>query len=111
MPLFFLGTNPGRRGAVAVSCTTDGSKEYWKCKDCKKLFSDYEGTMETTEAALVIKADGQSHTDANDDGVCDRCGTVLREPEPQEEEPQGFFAKIGAFFRNLFDRIFGIFRR
>ncbi len=103
--------NLERRAAVAVSCTTDGSKEYWECKDCKKLFSDYEGTMETTEAALVIKADGQSHTDANDDGVCDRCGTVLREPEPQEEEPQGFFAKIGAFFRNLFDRIFGIFRR
>ena len=51
------------------------------------------------------------HIDANDDGVCDNCGTVLREPEPQEEKPQGFFAKIGAFFRNLFDRIFGIFRR
>lgn len=29
----------------------------------------------------------------------------------QNEEPQGFFAKIAAFFRNLLDRIFGIFKR
>ena len=29
----------------------------------------------------------------------------------QNEEPQGFFQRIAAFFRNLFDRIFGIFRR
>ena len=29
----------------------------------------------------------------------------------QNEEAQSFFAKIAAFFRNLFDRIFGIFKR
>ncbi len=31
--------------------------------------------------------------------------------EPTDDAPQGFFARIGAFFRNLFDKIFGIFRR
>ena len=31
--------------------------------------------------------------------------------EQQDDAPQGFFARIGAFFRNLFDKIFGIFRR
>lgn len=34
------------------------------------------------------------------------------QPEPQKEEaPQNFFQKIAAFFRNLFDRLFSIFRR
>lgn len=34
------------------------------------------------------------------------------QPEPQKEEtPQNFFQKISAFFRNLFDRLFSIFRR
>jgi cell division septation protein DedD len=31
--------------------------------------------------------------------------------EQQDDAPQNFFQKIGAFFRNLFDRIFGLFRR
>ncbi len=53
--------NLEKHDAVAVSCTTDGKKEYWQCKDCKKIFSDDKGTTETTEAALVIKADGKSH--------------------------------------------------
>ena len=53
--------NLEKNDAVAVSCTTDGKKEYWQCKDCKKIFSDDKGTTETTEAALVIKADGKTH--------------------------------------------------
>ena len=39
------------------------------------------------------------------------CSVTVVEPDPEDEEPQGFFAKIGAFFKNLFDRIFSIFKR
>ncbi len=47
---------------VPVSCTADGKKEYWSCKDCGKLFSDDKGKTETTESALVIKHEaGKNH--------------------------------------------------
>ena len=84
---------------VPRTCTTDGKSAGTHCEICGKIIVAQE----------VIPKTG--HTDDNDDGVCDNCGTVLREPEQQQEEPQTFFQKIGAFFRNLFDKIFGIFRR
>lgn len=31
---------------TAATCTTDGTKAYWKCSTCKKLFSDAAGTRE-----------------------------------------------------------------
>ena len=46
---------------VTASCTEKGVKEHWKCKDCGKLFSDANGTTETTAAALEIQADGKTH--------------------------------------------------
>lgn len=32
--------------ATAATCTTDGTKAYWTCSTCKKLFSDAAGTVE-----------------------------------------------------------------
>ena len=33
---------------TAATCTTDGTKAYWKCSTCNKLFSDAAGTREIT---------------------------------------------------------------
>lgn len=35
--------------AKAATCTETGYKEYWKCSDCGKLFSDSEGKNEISE--------------------------------------------------------------
>ena len=44
--------------AKAPTCTVDGSKEYWTCSACNKIFADAEGKTETTLDKLVEKATG-----------------------------------------------------
>lgn len=44
--------------AVAPTCTKAGNKQYWKCKDCGKLFSDDKGKNATTLAEVTIPATG-----------------------------------------------------
>ena len=44
--------------AKEADCTTAGNKEYWTCSVCGKVFSDGEGTVETTLEATVIPAKG-----------------------------------------------------
>ncbi len=46
--------------AKAATCTEAGNTEYWTCSECKKLFSDAEGTTEITEADTVMAAKGHS---------------------------------------------------
>ena len=48
--------------ANPATCTTDGNKAYWTCSVCGKLFSDANGTTETTVAAMTIKAFGHNMT-------------------------------------------------
>ncbi|MGN1386575.1 MAG: leucine-rich repeat domain-containing protein, partial [Bacillus sp. (in: firmicutes)] len=38
------------------TCTEDGNTVYWTCSVCHKLFSDEDGTNETTLDAVTIKA-------------------------------------------------------
>lgn len=40
--------------AKAATCTEAGNTAYWTCDECGKLFSDAEGTTETTQDATVI---------------------------------------------------------
>ena len=42
--------------AVAATCTTDGTKEHYKCTVCNRLFTDKNGNNETTADKLVIPA-------------------------------------------------------
>lgn len=42
----------------AATATTAGNKAYWTCSDCGKVYSDAEGTTETTVAAMTIAATG-----------------------------------------------------
>ena len=58
--------------AKAATCTADGNSAYWLCKDCGKLFSDANGTIETTLATVTLKALGHNYKN----GLCTRCGAA-----------------------------------
>ncbi len=47
----------------AATCDTAGNTEYWTCDECGKLFSDKDGTTETSQAATVIAALGHDIDD------------------------------------------------
>ena len=58
------GTHTGMTNhpAVAPSCTTDGTVEYWTCSVCNKYFSDAAGSNERTLAELTDPATGHTMT-------------------------------------------------
>ena len=60
---------------VAATCVKAGVKAHYVCSDttCGKLFTDAEGTTETTLEALAIPATGK-HSYVN--GVCSVCGDI-----------------------------------
>jgi uncharacterized repeat protein (TIGR02543 family) len=78
-----LGHTLVEHQAVAVTCTTPGSIRYWECtrEGCGRLFSDAEGTTETSLAAVTIPAKGHSYsTDWSSDEEnhwheCAACGS------------------------------------
>ncbi len=58
---------------VDAICTTDGTKAYYKCSTCDKLFTDDKGTQETTLDQLKINALG--HNLIHHDAVAASCTT------------------------------------
>ena len=46
---------------VPATCETAGTSAHWKCSVCGKLFSDVEGTTETTLEKLAIPATGHAY--------------------------------------------------
>ena len=70
--------------AVPATCETAGVKAHWVCSVCGKLFSDVEGKTETTLEKLAIPATG--HVDADNDGKCDVCQTVLTPVNPGDPD-------------------------
>ena len=58
--------------AVSATCTKTGTKAHYKCKKCGKLFTDAEGTQETTLTALSTPALGHDYKN----GKCTRCGAA-----------------------------------
>lgn len=42
--------------AVPATCTSTGTAEHWACEGCEMLFSDADGTAETTTEALAVPA-------------------------------------------------------
>mgnify|MGYP004560083163 CR=1 FL=1 len=45
---------------VPATCETAGTKAYWECSVCRKLFSDADGKNETALEALTIPATGHA---------------------------------------------------
>ena len=67
------------RDKVDATCEKDGTEEYWECEECRKLFSDEEGTKEI-KAPVKIKKTGH----AWDEGV------VTKEPTCTEKGEKTF---------------------
>ena len=65
--------------AVAHTCTTDGTIEYWECSECGMLFSDADGKVYVTAEDLKIAAhhtpgaDWVSDNDENHYHICSVC--------------------------------------
>lgn len=56
--------------AKQATCTEDGNIRYWTCTDCGKLFTDAEGTVETTEERVKTPA---AHTLSKTDELPATC--------------------------------------
>lgn len=59
------------------TCTDDGNYAYYTCSGCDKIFSDSQGTNETTSQAVTRPATGHSFTNYVSDGnaTCTADGT------------------------------------
>ena len=78
---------------VPATCETAGTKAYWECSVCRKLFSDADGKNETTLEALTIPATGHDteivgakDATCTEDGytgdeVCKTCGVTVKKGE------------------------------
>lgn len=68
---------------VEKTCTTDGTKEYWTCNTCHKVFSDEGGTKETTvekmkipKAHVLYAEDWEPDPSASNPATCTTAGTI-----------------------------------
>ena len=61
----FFHYNPNYIPEVAPTCTTDGSKAYYKCYTCGGAFYDPEGTMYATASDRKLPATGHQWGDAS----------------------------------------------
>ena len=78
---------------VPATCETAGTKAYWECSVCRKLFSDADGKNETTLEALTIPATGHdtelvgakpatcTQDGYTGDEVCKTCGVTVKKGE------------------------------
>ena len=55
---------------IEATCTEDGIKKHYICKECKKLFSDESAQSETTLENVTVNAPGH----IMEDGTCTECG-------------------------------------
>lgn len=63
--------------AVSATCDKAGNKEYYKCSECGKLFTDAEGKSETTIDAVTIAALGHKMTKtAAVAATCEKDGNI-----------------------------------
>ena len=81
--------------AKDATCTENGSKEYWTCNECGKLFSDEAGTEEISASDISIAAKGHSYGDwvvtkeatrteaGSREKVCSVCGDKITEVIPR----------------------------
>ena len=60
---------------VPATCEKDGTKAYWTCSECNKMFSDKDGENEITKPE-VIKATGHNLTKTDEvPATCEKDGT------------------------------------
>ena len=109
-----------------VSSKPDGTITYVYDKAIGKQGGEIKsGSVLTKGMTIVIQVAGVPETtppetspEPSSEPVTEPYTEPVTEPptepttaEQQDEAPQNFFQRIGTFFRDLFDKIFGIFRR
>ena len=82
---------------VKPTCTEAGTKEYYECETCGKIFADEKGETEVTKEDLVISAPGHSMTKheevkatCTEKGVkeyyeCSVCGKIFLDKDGKTE--------------------------
>ena len=76
--------------ATDATCTEAGTKEYWQCQDCQRIYSDSQLTVELTDVTdAEHPALGHNY---NEDGYCDRCQHYVA-VKPSEENGVYLIAK------------------
>ena len=76
--------------AKDATCTEAGTKEYWQCQDCQRIYSDCQLTVELTDVTdAEHPALGHNY---NEDGYCDRCKHYVA-VKPSEENGVYLIAK------------------
>ncbi len=70
-----------KTAATAATCTTTGNKEYYTCSICRKVYSDAEGTLETTVEGCKIAVLDHTWVNAtcNTPKTCSVCTTTVGE--------------------------------
>lgn len=105
--------------AKEVTCTEDGNKAYYICKEDKKCFADENATNELNESDIVIKASGhdygdpvytwsKDHTTCTATIICKKCKDVKAKEEvkttsevtKQQSEKQAEITTYTATFTN-----------
>ena len=82
--------------AVAVTCESDGSLEYYSCDKCGKFFEDAKAQKEIEENSWIITALGH---DYDDSGVCLNCEDSL---SSEEMAQLGYVANAGGtYYKSL----------
>lgn len=82
-----------------ATCTEAGYKEYWKCSDCNKLFSDAEGKNEIQQPEIVPalghnlnKLEAAAATCEQDGNIecyiCSQCNKYFSDAEGKHEIPE-----------------------
>ncbi len=83
--------------AKEAGCTEPGHTAYWTCNGCGKVYTDAEGTMETTLAQLETAPIGHNMTKTeavapthtapgnNEYYTCTRCGKVFKDADGKME--------------------------
>ena len=92
-----LGHSMTKHEKVKPTCTEAGTKEYYECETCGKIFADEKGETEVTEEDLVISALGHSMTKheevkptCTEKGVkeyyeCSVCGKIFLDKDGKTE--------------------------
>ena len=82
--------------AVDAGCTTPGSKGYWECTDCGKIFEDEKAEKEIeSKDSLVIEALGHTASaewkfDADSHWkLCSKCSTVIEDTKASHTLEKG----------------------
>ena len=92
-----LGHSMAKHEEVKPTCTEAGTKEYYECETCGKIFADEKGETEVTEKDLVISALGHSMTKhkevkptCTETGTkeyyeCETCGKIFADEKGETE--------------------------